>query len=74
MVLESLIVGLKALCATFLDRRKGDNTQYTMADIGMAAFATFFMQSPSFLAQQTALARARHIELSVAVRDGQGAV
>jgi hypothetical protein len=30
-----------------------------MADIGMAAFATFFMQSPSFLAQQTALARGR---------------
>lgn len=59
MVLESLIGGLKALCATLPDRRKGDNTQYTMADIAMAAFATFFMQSPSFLAQQTALARGR---------------
>ena len=32
---------------------------YDMADIGMAAFATFFMQSPSFLARQTALARGR---------------
>ena len=32
---------------------------YDMADIAMAAFATFFMQSPSFLAQQTALARGR---------------
>lgn len=30
-----------------------------MADIGMAAFATFFMQSPSFLAHQAALARGR---------------
>ena len=30
-----------------------------MADIGMSAFATFFMQSPSFLAQQSALARGR---------------
>ncbi len=59
VMLESLIVGLKALCATLPDRRKGDNTQYTMADIAMAAFATFFMQSPSFLAQQTALARGR---------------
>jgi Transposase DDE domain len=59
VVLESLIGGLKALCATLPDRRKGDNTQYTMADIAMAAFATFFMQSPSFLAQQTALARGR---------------
>ena len=59
MVLESLIAGLKALCATLPDRRRGENTVYAMADIGMAAFATFFMQSPSFLAQQTALARGR---------------
>ena len=59
MVLESLIVGLKGLCATFPDQRTGENTVYGMADIGMAAFATFFMQSPSFLAQQTALARGR---------------
>ena len=53
------MVSFKALCATFPDRRTGDNTMYAMADIGMAAFATFFMQSPSFLAQQTALARGR---------------
>ena len=59
MILESLITGLKALCATLPDRRKGDNTIYEMVDIAMAAFATFFMQSPSFLAQQTALARGR---------------
>lgn len=30
-----------------------------MADIAMAGFATFFMQSPSFLARQKALARGR---------------
>ena len=59
MVLESLICGLKALCATLPDRRKGENTIYDMTDIGMAAFSVFFMQSPSFLAQQTALARGR---------------
>ena len=59
MVLDSLIAGLKALCATLPDRRKGENTIYEMSDIGMAGFATFFMQSPSFLAQQTALARGR---------------
>ena len=59
MVLESLIKGFKALIATFPDRRKGENTIYDMTDIGLAAFATFFMQSPSFLAQQTALARGR---------------
>ena len=59
MVLDSLIAGMKALCATLPDRRLGGNTVYEMADIGMAAFATFFMQSPSFLAQQTALSRGR---------------
>jgi hypothetical protein len=59
MVLESLIDDLKGLCATCPDLRTGENTVYDMADIGLAAFATFFMQSPSFLAQQTALARGR---------------
>ena len=59
MVLESLIAAFKGLSATFPDQRTGENTVYDMSDIGMAAFATFFMQSPSFLAQQTALARGR---------------
>ena len=59
MVLESLIDDLKRLCADLPDQRTGENTVYDMADIGLAAFATFFMQSPSFLAQQTALARGR---------------
>lgn len=59
MALESLIAGMKALCATLPDRRRGENTVYSMADIGMAAFSTFFMQSPSFLAHQTALERGR---------------
>jgi hypothetical protein len=53
------MAGMKALCATFPDRRTGENTIYAMADIGMAAFSTFFMQSPSFLAHQTALERGR---------------
>lgn len=57
MVLESLIAALKALCATFPDCRRGENTVYDIADIGMAAFSTFFMQSPSFLAHQVALER-----------------
>ena len=59
VVLDSLMVGMQALCATLHDRRKGENTVYAMADIGMAAFSTFFMQSPSFLARQTALQRGR---------------
>ena len=59
MVLEPLITAFKSLCATFPDQRTGENTVYDMTDIGMAAFSTFFMQSQSFLAQQTALARGR---------------
>jgi hypothetical protein len=59
MVLESLIVALNALCATFPDCRRGENTVYDIGDIGMAAFSTFFMQSPSFLAHQVALERGR---------------
>jgi hypothetical protein len=34
------------------DKRTGTNSHYSMADIGMAAFAMFFMQQPSFLAFQ----------------------
>ena len=59
MVIESLIAALKALCSTLPDRRKGDNTSYSMTDIGMGAFGVFFTQSPSFLAHQTALQRGR---------------
>jgi hypothetical protein len=41
------------------DARRGKNTVYDMRDGGMAAFAVFFMQSPSFLAQQQ-LMQTRH--------------
>jgi hypothetical protein len=55
--LESLIAGLKAVCAGLPDRRKGPrgDGQYTMADIGLSAFSVFFMGSPSFLGHQRAL-------------------
>jgi len=39
-----------------VDRRRSQDCTYTMADIGMAAFSLFFMQSPSFLAHQEVLA------------------
>jgi hypothetical protein len=39
------------------DKRQGANGRYTMADIGLAAFSVFFMQSPSFLAHQRHLAQ-----------------
>lgn len=54
--LENWIAALRDRCAVLPDRRTGSNSRYTMADIGLAAFSVFFMQSPSFLAHQKALA------------------
>jgi hypothetical protein len=50
--LDSLLGSLRGCLERFPDRRRGLNTRYGMADIGMAAFSVFFMQSPSFLAHQ----------------------
>lgn len=55
-VLDRLIGSLRRCCQSLPDRRRGKNTQYEMADFGLAAFAVFFMQSPSFLAHQRHLA------------------
>src|SRR5208337_2231271 len=46
---------MRGVCAGLPDKRRGRNVHYAMADIGMAAFSVFFMQSPSFLAQQRRL-------------------
>jgi hypothetical protein len=54
--LEDLLSGLRETCAGLPDKRRGKNSHYAMADIGMAAFSVFFMQSPSFLAHQRQLA------------------
>jgi hypothetical protein len=35
------------------EHRRGENGHYAIADAGLAAFAVFFMQEPSFLAYQT---------------------
>lgn len=39
------------------DPRSGQNTQYAMEDVALAAFSVFFMQSPSFLAYQRDMQR-----------------
>src|SRR3954464_9928991 len=54
--LEELLSDLKEVCAGLDDKRVGPGYRYTMADIGLAAFSVFFMQSPSFLGHQRALA------------------
>jgi hypothetical protein len=55
-VLERLLDSLRRCCRSLPDQRRGHNTTYDMADFALAAFAPFFMQSPSFLAHQ------RHLE------------
>jgi len=54
-LLPSLLAGLKAVCATFPDARKGRGGNIEISDFGVSAFAMFFMQSASFLAYQRAL-------------------
>ena len=51
-ILNDLIESLGDVCAGLVDKRRGANTQYSMRDIGLAGFAPFFMQSPSFLSHQ----------------------
>lgn len=41
------------------DTRRGKNTQYSIKDAALAAFAVFFTQSPSFLAHQQTLIHAK---------------
>ena len=40
-------------------RKPNNNPRYTIADAGLAAFSTFFMQMPSFLAYQRAMAQSK---------------
>jgi len=58
-LLPSLLSGLKAVCATFPDMRKGRSGNIEIANFGLSAFSMFFMQSASFLAFQRALERGR---------------
>ena len=55
-IFETLLDGLRTVCAGFCDARRRADVDYTMADIGLSAFSLFFMQSESFLAHQ------RHLE------------
>ncbi len=55
--IEQLIGALGEVCAGLPDRRKRPRRDgdYTMADIGLSAFAVFFMGSPSLPAHQRVL-------------------
>ena len=53
--LAGYAAGMRRLCAAAPDRRTGASARLEMADTGMAAFAVFFPQRPSFLAAQAQL-------------------
>lgn len=59
LTFDHLIEAFRHLIERFPDKRTGQNTQYTMTDIALAAFSVFFTQSASFLAHQTAMAEAK---------------
>ena len=50
---------LKESLGEIPEHRRGRNRYYEIADAGLAAFAVFFMQSPSFLAYQQDMERRR---------------
>src|SRR5580704_10023876 len=56
-LLPFLLAGLKAVCATFPDARKGRGGNIEIFDFGLSAFSMFFMQSASFLTYQRTLER-----------------
>ena len=56
---DSLIGDLKETSENLPDPRPGSNTVYDMKDAALSAFSVFFTQSPSFLAFQRDMERAR---------------
>lgn len=50
--LSLLFALLRATIAAFPDPRTGKNLRYSMETLGMTAFSTFFLQSPSFRSHQ----------------------
>ena len=52
---ELLVKMISDTFANLTDKRTGKNTRYDLSDAALSAFAVFFMQNPSFLAQQISL-------------------
>jgi hypothetical protein len=50
---------LRGVLGGLPDCRTGDNTTYSMEDIGLGAFSVFFTQCPSFLARQKTMQQAQ---------------
>lgn len=52
---DTLVNDLRGLITDFPDCRTGNNTTYSMENIGLGAFSVFYSQNPSFLAHQKAM-------------------
>jgi hypothetical protein len=57
--IDTLLHAFEPVIEQLPDHRTGRNTTYTISDAVLSAFAVFFMQSPSFLAQQQVVQRQR---------------
>ena len=55
--LDTLLQAFEPVFEQLPDHRRGRNLTYTLTDAVLSAFAVFFMQSPSFLAQQQVVQR-----------------
>src|SRR5690349_10646830 len=58
-MLDTLIAKIGNSFDKLTDKRRGQNKQYSMREIGMAAFSVFFLQSPSFLSHQKKLEKVK---------------
>jgi hypothetical protein len=56
---KTLVALIKDKFTHLTDARTGKNTQYAVSDAALSAFAVFFLQNPSFLAQQIALQKSK---------------
>jgi hypothetical protein len=56
---DHLVKGFREVVRALPDRRTGTNTSYSMEDFALSAFSVFFTQSPSFLAYQRSMEKAK---------------
>lgn len=61
LTFDTMVRYLRSEIGSFPDKRTGKNTTYTIEDIALSAFSVFFTQSPSFLAFQTAMQKAKGV-------------
>jgi hypothetical protein len=58
-IFDQIIKSLRLAIQSFPDKRTGKNLTYTIEDIVLSAFSVFFIQSPSFLAYQRTMKKAK---------------